>query len=230
MTAIAQAKIAMSSNMSAILLDLMNANTKPKSGRTSLGKAKPSATTYASDKPRAKPNAKARTQARTRTHSSAHATRAAVGLHYQGKSLQPCESVGFLAKQMTQSIVRHVDEQMRPHDLTAMQWTPLFHIWRGRSNATELAQELGVDPSAMTRMLDRLEAKGLLVRERSQADRRVVRVQLTEAGLKIAQTFPELLARTLNHHLRDFSAEEVALFKGLLRRAIENGKTPLPMA
>jgi DNA-binding HxlR family transcriptional regulator len=41
---------------------------------------------------------------------------------------------------------------------------------------------LGIDAGAITRMLDRLEAKGLVERVRSETDRRVVHVRLTEAG------------------------------------------------
>ena len=60
----------------------------------------------------------------------------------------------------------------------------------------------------MTRTLDRLEAKGLLRRNRSQTDRRVVKLELTELGETKAREIPNNIARVLNHHLRGFSADE----------------------
>ncbi|MFI7433728.1 MarR family transcriptional regulator [Micromonospora haikouensis] len=53
---------------------------------------------------------------------------------------------------------------------------------RGPQRAAEIATELGVAPSAGTRMCDRLAAKGLVRRCRSTSDRRVVRLGLTRAG------------------------------------------------
>ena len=67
----------------------------------------------------------------------------------------------------------------------------------------------GVDTGAMTRTLDRLEAKGLLRRARNQLDRRVVKIELTELGETKAREIPPNIARVLNHHLRGFSTDEV---------------------
>jgi DNA-binding MarR family transcriptional regulator len=75
----------------------------------------------------------------------------------------------------------------------------------------------------MTRALDRLEAKGLLRRNRCQTDRRVVKIELTEIGEAKARAIPPNIARVLNYHLRGFSSDEVAQLKHLLRRMIANG-------
>jgi DNA-binding MarR family transcriptional regulator len=58
-----------------------------------------------------------------------------------------------------------------------------------------LARDLEIDPGAMTRSLDRLEAKGLVRRERSTQDRRVVRLVLTGEGRKVARKVPTVLAQ-----------------------------------
>jgi DNA-binding MarR family transcriptional regulator len=50
------------------------------------------------------------------------------------------------------------------------------------STVAELARELNTDPGAMTRLLDRLECKGLCRRSRSTDDRRVVNIELTPEG------------------------------------------------
>ena len=58
---------------------------------------------------------------------------------------------------------------------------PLFLILQGRATTlAELSRELQIDAGALTRTLDRLEAKGLCRRERSTEDRRVVNLALTD--------------------------------------------------
>ena len=50
------------------------------------------------------------------------------------------------------------------------------------ATASDLSRALDTDSGSMTRMLDRLEAQGLILRQRSDGDRRVARLYLTESG------------------------------------------------
>lgn len=54
-----------------------------------------------------------------------------------------------------------------------------------------LAQEMGVRPSAVTALTDRLVAAGLIERRRDREDRRVVRVALTDEGLAAVETIQQ---------------------------------------
>ena len=82
--------------------------------------------------------------------------------------------------------MRAAETAMRPHGLTSVQWAPLMIISRGGNpTAASLARDLNTDTGAMTRMLDRLEAKGLLQRTRSSTDRRVVELTLTDQGREL---------------------------------------------
>ena len=95
--------------------------------------------------------------------------------------------VGRTLKLVYSSLVRSVDARMQPLELTAMQWEPLLLLARGRADTVAaLARECDMDPGAMTRMLDRLEQKHLLARSRSEADRRVVHLALTDKGREAA--------------------------------------------
>ncbi|MEK6292065.1 MAG: MarR family transcriptional regulator, partial [Paraburkholderia tropica] len=78
------------------------------------------------------------------------------------------------------------------------------------------------DTGSMTRMLDRLERKGFLLRQRSQADRRVVELVLTPLGRDAAQQLPAAIAAVMDDQLRGFSAEEVTTLVHLLQRFIAN--------
>ena len=143
---------------------------------------------------------------------------------YDGRTYATDNSYGYLLRRLYASMQRHFEKRMQTLDLTAMQWGPLLLMAEGRGNtAAELARGMDIDTGAMTRMLDRLEAKGLLARARSASDRRVVRLELTAEGLKVAGRIPHLLAEVLNLHLRDFKADELQTLMGYLQRMLANG-------
>src|SRR5438067_906227 len=102
---------------------------------------------------------------------------------YKPAALQPNESVAYLMKRVIASIGAQADAELEPQGLTHAQWVPLFRLFLGHaSSAAELAGACDLDAGAMTRTLDRLEAKGLIRRVRSAEDRRVVNLALTEDG------------------------------------------------
>ena len=92
------------------------------------------------------------------------------------------------------------------------------------STVAELARECHLDAGAMTRLLDRLESKGLCRRVRSQEDRRVVNIELSPEGRLAAQGIPDILSRVQNTHLAGFSREEFELLKHFLNRILTNAQ------
>jgi DNA-binding MarR family transcriptional regulator len=76
----------------------------------------------------------------------------------------------------------------------------------------------------MTRMLDRLEVKGLVRRTPCPNDARVMRLALTSEGERLCRLIPYGLSRVLNSLLRGFTAPEVATFKAMVRRMLANAE------
>lgn len=143
--------------------------------------------------------------------------------YYRGDAYPICESVGYLVKQIRSHLERAVDAEMVEHDLTGVQWGPLLMISHGLGNtAAEIARVAGVDTGAVTRMLDRLEGKGLIRRIPSPDDRRVVRLTLTRAGERLCGEIPFGLARVSNALLRGFTPAEFEALKGFLARMLAN--------
>ncbi len=143
---------------------------------------------------------------------------------YSAESLRPDTSVGLLMKRVMQSVLLQVDRKLAAHDLTHAQWLPLYKLARGEcATMAALARDQALDPGAMTRALDRLEAKGLLRRERSLLDRRVVQLVLTDAGRAVSQHVPAVLSDVLNAHMAGFEHSEWLLLIGLLQRMVTNG-------
>jgi DNA-binding MarR family transcriptional regulator len=144
---------------------------------------------------------------------------------YRGDDYRINESIGYLLRQLRIHMDRAIEAEMAEHDLTGVQWGPLLLIHFGFGNtAAELARAACVDTGAMTRMLDRLEAKGLLRRTRCPKDRRVVRIELTDQGERLCREIPYNLSRVLNSMLRGFTAEEVETFKELARKMLANSE------
>ena len=142
---------------------------------------------------------------------------------YQGKQ----DSVGYLVTLAHRTLSKNLETQLQPFNLTANQWAPLLAIAHGQCDTVAgCARETGIDAGAMTRMLDRLEAKGLLRRQRSNNDRRVVNVALTTAGKTVAREIPPVISNVLNQQLQGFSQYEFEIIKDLLQRFLANGEGP----
>ncbi len=144
---------------------------------------------------------------------------------YRPDAYARSESIGYLLKRLQQSITAQADQQLCKQGLTHAQWGPLLLLRiSGPSSVAKLVEELNTDAGAMTRLLDRLEAKGLCQRERSSEDRRVVMLTLTEEGCRITSKLTAVLADTFNSHLQGFSHDEWRLLLGFLQRMIANGE------
>lgn len=142
---------------------------------------------------------------------------------YSARRYAPGDSVGFLMHRVVQAMRRQIDQRMAALGLTAAQWAPLWRIrLDGPIGARELAQAIGVDAGAMTRLVDRLVAKGLVQRVRAADDRRSVRLTLTAAGEAVAARLPAELAAVNNACLRGFDEAEWQQLRGLLQRMLDN--------
>ncbi len=146
---------------------------------------------------------------------------------YEAHNYRPEESVGNLMRQILGALADNIELHLAHTDLTNAQWMPLYKVFSGQaSSVAELARQCHLDTGAMTRMLDRLEAKGLCQRVRSDTDRRVVNIALTDAGKQAAQDIPRVLSGVQNTHLAGFNAQEFETLKGFLRRILANAQTP----
>jgi DNA-binding MarR family transcriptional regulator len=145
---------------------------------------------------------------------------------YKAEGYAPGESVGYMMRRIIALISQGVERELEPKGLTNAQWVPLLKLYMGHaSTGAELARGCDLDAGSMTRLLDRLEAKQLVRRVRSVDDRRVVNLELTEAGQAAAKEIPEVLCGVQNAHLAGFSTEEWQTLKGFLRRILDTAQT-----
>jgi len=143
-------------------------------------------------------------------------------------SYQLDESVGYLIARVKSSLSNLVTQRtLNELGITSTQASMLFMIASGKcSLAAELARDYGIDASAVTRLIDRLEKRNLLSRVRSCEDRRAVRLAVTDHGGKLAAHMPEIFGGVLGKALAGFTPEEVAALKSMLRRILANTGDP----
>ena len=139
--------------------------------------------------------------------------------HYTRENFQLTQSVGFHLNRARNSLLMEVDAALRPLEITGQQMGILLSLMRGMaSTPLEISKLLGIDTGLMTRMLDKLESKGLLQRQRSDEDRRVIHLILTDKGHAVAAQIPDIAPEVLNHRLRNFSETEFKEFLRLLQK------------
>lgn len=134
------------------------------------------------------------------------------------------ENMGYLLKRAWTVLANTVDQELAPYGLTFPQFVILLRLNDGEcSTAAELAREVYTDTGAMTRMLDRLECKGIIRRVRSLEDRRVFNLEITETGRDAVAKVRVIAVNVLNRYFGDFSAEEMDIMYKLLKRVIALG-------
>lgn len=111
---------------------------------------------------------------------------------------------------------------LKPHGLTSSTYNVL-RILRGAGPAGRHASDIGCDMVVrvpdVTRLVDRLEQRGLVARERSTVDRRVVVVRISEEGLKLLKKLDEPILEAHKRTLGHLSPAELASLNALLVKA-----------
>jgi DNA-binding MarR family transcriptional regulator len=123
----------------------------------------------------------------------------------------------------SRALSRVNDRRLRPLGLTFAQLPVLMALSKTDAlSQKELAGLARIEQPSMAQLLARMDRDGLIRRAPSPHDRRVSLISLTESGLtKLAQVHSALF-ETNDQALRGFSAEEVGLLVGLLRRLVVN--------
>lgn len=133
------------------------------------------------------------------------------------------DSLGYLLANVRGEWIDAVEKELKPLDLTAAQYIVMLKVGSGSATTpVEICRALQYDTGAMTRLLDRIEAKGLIKRVAHGGDRRCVALELTPDG---HQLYPKLLRIVMDMNkraLRGFTKEEIAALERLLKRVALN--------
>jgi DNA-binding MarR family transcriptional regulator len=112
-----------------------------------------------------------------------------------------------------------LEQHLAPYGVTAQQWGVLVYCCeRGEATPNDVAASLDIDSAGVTRLLDRLEAKGLIRRHTSTIDRRSIVIEPTAAGQALAPQLPSLRRVVHEGMLSQFSDADLRHLVALLRR------------
>jgi DNA-binding MarR family transcriptional regulator len=133
------------------------------------------------------------------------------------------ESLGYLISNVRQEWIATLDVELKPLDLTAAQYIVMLNVGSGRAETpVDLCRLLQYDTGAMTRLVDRIEAKGLIRRVAHDADRRCVVLDLTAAGHELYPRLVQIAVDMNKRALKGFTREEAAALENLLKRVALN--------
>jgi DNA-binding MarR family transcriptional regulator len=139
---------------------------------------------------------------------------------YSESAFEPDISIGYLIRRIHQLGGAAIEPVFAAQGLTYTQWQALVSIWFGRgATAADLARDLGHDKGAMTRLVDTLESRGWITRERTAEDRRCVNLSLTDNGVAVALRCKKRVIACWNAWLADWSDEEARTLIRLLQKA-----------
>lgn len=126
--------------------------------------------------------------------------------------------INRLASQMREAF----NEALTEHDVSWPQWMILNVLFNELANTpAQIADNIAVDRSAVTRLLDRLETKQLVQREHDGLDRRSVKVHLTRSGHALVETLNELAVTHQNHFLNQLHPTELRAFKSNIQKLLK---------
>ena len=146
-----------------------------------------------------------------------------MGAIYDIATFRPSQGVGASIGRARRTIVEAIDKELAPLKISHAQWIVVMLLGDGTaSTSAELCKILIYDPGAMTRLLDRLEKRGVVKRIRDGKDRRAVILELTAEGRKLYPRILQALVQVFNRLLHGFKQSEVQQLQQLLQRMVAN--------
>ena len=132
-------------------------------------------------------------------------------------------SLGYRLKLLSQLAARRFQEQLEPHGLTPFHWVVLCCLWHEDGLATsQIGGKLQQVGGTLTGVIDRMEERGLISRQRDPQDRRIVRVWLTAEGRRFQAILPPMALELREQLMLGMSTAEREQLSKLIDQAITN--------
>lgn len=142
----------------------------------------------------------------------------------QSQSPEPLRlhnSYTFWISRLASAMQEQFNRDLEAMDVTWPQWMVMNVLnHSGVDTPAKIAEHIGVDRSAVTRLLDRLEKKGFLHRVNDQVDRRSVKVEITEPGKMLLTHMDQLAEKHQRSFLGELHPTEYRAFKNNLQKLL----------
>ncbi len=145
------------------------------------------------------------------------------------RSADPLRNFGFLLKDVSRLYLRNFERHSSVLGLTLAQCKVLGHLQRNEGiSQTRLAELTDTDPMTLGRLLDRMQAEGLVERRADPDDKRAHCLHLQSAALPVLESIWQLADRARAESLTGLSAADRAQLMKLMQRIHANLETLLP--
>ena len=134
------------------------------------------------------------------------------------------ENVYLKVLEVKHVLEREIRELFEEHDLTSRQYNVLRTLYvrgSGGLSCQSIGEQLVTSVSDISRLIDRLSEKNLVERQRSEEDRRVVRIHLTEKGKQSCQAVDDRLVQRIEELFDHMEREELEQLNDHLQTVLD---------
>ena len=132
-------------------------------------------------------------------------------------------NLGYKLKLASQLMYRDFLDRLEPYGLTPFHYLVLCCLWEENGLPTSgIAERLKQLGATLTGVVDRMEQRNLVYRQRDERDRRIVRIWLTDEGKKLKDVLPSLGEKTIISATHDIPPAEQKIVLKFLDRIITN--------
>ncbi|MET8446801.1 MarR family transcriptional regulator [Streptomyces sp. NPDC005209] len=130
------------------------------------------------------------------------------------------DHLGYWLRRLSDEVHGRFEAELDRHGVTVSQWGVMVGVFHGHDTTKAVAAHMDIDPGAVSRLVDRLMAKGLIRREPDPASRRIVRLVLTDEGQALVPVLAEIADRNDAHYFGSLDAAQRRQLEAWIRRLV----------
>jgi len=133
------------------------------------------------------------------------------------------DHVGFWLRFVSNHVSEQFRKRVEQNGVSVSEWVALREMYRHeQSSAADLMQALGMTKGAVSKIVTRLQAKGLAARAPDSVDKRAQQLVLTTPGRALVPVLAALADRNDDHFFGSLSAAQRAALVGIMRQVVHD--------
>ena len=134
------------------------------------------------------------------------------------------QCINYLLTAAQHKVFQQMSAKLEPLDITPVQYGVLYCLWEtDKTKPKEIANELQLENSTISGILERMEKKGLICRHISKEDRRYIEIELTDKGAALRDETLAAVEEVNRKVLSITNPQEQETLKDMLRRLAAEG-------
>ena len=136
------------------------------------------------------------------------------------------DCVAYIINKSAKQLSARLEQRLMCYNVTRIQWTAMYYVDKNEGITQKgLAEKMYLREPTVARLLDRMEAEGLLEREFCINDKRSKHITLTEKGKFLNNKLTDIAEVFKNDAIEGIKTEELAIFKTVVDQMLANTKT-----